>query len=169
MVRVFEETRLFPGNRQYCVSESGKVGRIGRYENLSPCVLKRGGYLAVNLWRENRGRTWPVHQLVCITFHGERPSPNHDAAHVDGNKTNNHWTNLRWATRAENEADKVRHGTSNRGERNGMAKLTDEQAAIVISESLRGVSRQTLAERYGVTPGAISNIVRGRRRVNRSA
>lgn len=168
-MRVFEETRRFPANPNYCVSESGKVGRIGTHGHLSPCSLKRGGYLAVNLWRDNRGRTWPVHQIVCIAFHGERPTPKHDAAHIDGNKANNHWTNLRWATRAENEADKVRHGTSNRGERNGMAKLSDAQAAAIIAESAGGITQQLLAEKYGVTKGAISNIIRGKRRTNRSA
>jgi hypothetical protein len=169
ITRVFEETVVAPVNRNYAVSESGRVGRIGNYGWLQPCRLKRGGYLAVNLWSKNRGRTWPLHQLVCIAFHGPRPSPKHDAAHIDGNKANNHWSNLRWATRAENEADKIRHGRSNRGERNGMAKLTNEQAANVVTEYAAGVTQAALAQRYGVTQGAISNIVRGKRRNHRMA
>src|SRR5271157_6368187 len=128
--RIFVESRVFPPCRSYCVTEDGKVGRIGSYQWLAPARQKRGGYLAVSLYQNNRGKTWPVHQMVAIAFHGSRPSPRHDAAHNDGDKMNNHHSNIRWATRAENEHDKLAHGRSNRGARNGTAKLT----AIQIKE-----------------------------------
>jgi hypothetical protein len=35
----------------------------------------------------------------------------HQAAHGDGAGLNNRLANLRWATRRENEADKIKHGT----------------------------------------------------------
>lgn len=162
--RNFEWGKVCPVNRNYVVTESGKVGRIGKDTHLKPCKLKRGGYLAVNLWSGNKGKTFPVHQLVTLAFHGPRPSPNHHAAHRDGDKTNNHWTNLRWATREENEADKLLHGTSNRGERNGMAKLTDTQVAEIKKRIASGERQARLVEEYGVSAGAISNIYRGKRR-----
>lgn len=176
-VRSFEETRRIPGWPAYCVSESGKVGRIGKPGWLSPSRSKRGGYLIVSLWTNNRGVTKPVHQLVAIAFIGPRPSRAYDCAHFDGDKGNNHWRNLRWATRAENEADKVRHGVSNRGERNGSAKLTDEQTveirrrASVLPRSAAGVrvrkgGLQTLAAEYSVTPSAIWQIINGYRRLS---
>lgn len=162
--RTFEETVVVPMNRNYCVSESGKVGRIGSYGHLSPCRLKRGGYLGVNLWSNNRGRTTPVHQIVCTAFHGPKPSAAHEVAHNDGDRMNNHWQNLRWATRAENEADKVRHGTSNRGERNGQAKIPDVEVPKVRALAASGTDLDVLATRYEVTRSAIYNIVTGRRR-----
>lgn len=162
--RVFEFCRVVPGHPMYVVTESGKVGRIGKDTWLNPCVLKRGGYLAVSLWTGNRGKTRPVHQLVTEAFHGARPSRKHDAAHVDGDKWNNHHSNLRWSTRAENEADKVRHGKSNRGERNGHARLSDAQAREIRDRANRGENQGALAIEFGVTQSAISNIKRGVRR-----
>lgn len=61
----------------------------------------------------SEGQTKYVHRLVCEEANGPPPTPKHDAAHScgrghEGCVTRRH---LRWATRAENEADKIRHGT----------------------------------------------------------
>lgn len=65
---------------------------------------------AVSLNREGRARTRRVHQLVMEAFVGPRP-PRHQVAHWDGNPENNLLENLRYATQAQNEGDKFRHGT----------------------------------------------------------
>lgn len=52
-----------------------------------------------------------VHRIVCTVFHGQAPSPKHEARHLDGNAQNNQADNLAWGTHAENMADMVRHGT----------------------------------------------------------
>lgn len=164
-----------PVSPSYEVSESGQVRRIGKAAWLSPALAKRGGYLQVSLWESGKGKTWWVHQLVALTFIGPRPSPKHDAAHFDGDKQNNHRTNLRWATRAENEADKVRHLRSNRGERNGSAKVTNAQAeeirqrAATLPRSSGGVRLRKaelpkLAADYGITASAPWQIINGTRR-----
>lgn len=59
-------------------------------------------------------------------------------------------------TRAENNADKIRDGTSNRGEKSPEAKLTNEQVlAIRASEK----SQKELGEEYGVCYQTISAII----------
>jgi hypothetical protein len=72
------------------------------------------GYPILNLGR--RAQQF-VHRLVLETFVGPRPA-GHQAVHGDGDRYNNALTNLRWATRKENEADKRRHGTLLLGARN---------------------------------------------------
>lgn len=91
-------------------------------------TLGRGGYQKLIL-RHPRGRKYGVcvHRLVCAAFHGLPPSPAHNVAHFDNDRTNNHYANLRWATQAENIADKHRHGTRQIGERHGCAKLKADQ------------------------------------------
>ncbi len=166
MNRIFEETRRFPLSPSYCVSESGRIGRIGTDKWLRPAPLKRGGYLAVSLWEAGRGHTWPVHQVVAITFHGERPSPHHEVAHGDGNRQHNHWSNLRWATRSENEHDKRLHGTNNAGGRNGRAKLSNHQVAEILLLGASGLPQHEIGRRYGVHQATISNILNGKRRAS---
>jgi hypothetical protein len=81
------------------------------------CVLKptptSSGYQSIKL----RGRGRYVHRLMLEAFVGPCPT-GHQAAHCDGDRHNNVLTNLRWATRKENEADKLRHGTHQYGARN---------------------------------------------------
>jgi hypothetical protein len=74
------------------------------------------GYLRLGLRHEDGTReNIAVHRMVCEAFHGPAPTLTHHAAHWDGNRKNNIPNNLRWATCSENHADKIRHGTTNRG------------------------------------------------------
>jgi hypothetical protein len=87
---------------------------------LTPCV--HGKYAIVTLAEPRKKRY--VHDLVAEAFVGDRPVGRPYVAHWDGNGLNNAVTNLRYATNAENMADKIRHGTTNRGERCGTRKLS---------------------------------------------
>lgn len=64
----------------------------------------------VTLHLGGRQRTRLVHHLVLESFVGLRPDGT-EACHWDGDSSNNDISNLRWATHAENEGDKKRHGT----------------------------------------------------------
>lgn len=43
-----------------------------------------------------------IHRIVATAFHGEPPTKEHVADHIDTNKQNNRPENLRWVTRLEN-------------------------------------------------------------------
>lgn len=164
------KVRPFPHNPAYWVSEGGRVMNFRKTGWLKACALKRGGYLGVGLWTDGKGKMTSVHRIVAITFHGDPPSPKHDAAHLDGNRQNNWDWNLAWKTRKENEADKVLHGRSNRGERNGMAKLTNAQCEQIKRDVVgaRHGDKKRIASRYGITASALGNILAGRRRLHAS-
>lgn len=172
--RTFEDKPV-PGYTCYRVNERGEVWRDGAAAPLTPSVSQRGGYHQVSLWEFGKGKTHFVHQIVALAFHGPRPSPRHHAAHRDGNKLNNTPTNVQWITKEENEADKILHGRTNRGERNGAAKLTDAQAADIRRRAqslprssngcrIRKGELAPLAAEYAVTEGCLRNIIFGRRR-----
>lgn len=152
----------YPAPGIYAVSDQGEVCRIGSPNDLRPCTLKRGGYLAVSLWNGNRGKTHPVHQLVAAGFHGPRPSPRHHAAHFDGDKLNNTPLNVRWATKEENEAHKKTHGTDNSGERNGQAKLSAATVMEIKDAAKSGERTRDVAARFGISESHVSSITTGR-------
>jgi hypothetical protein len=127
-----EEWRVIESHPAYAVSSFGRVTRIegdrGRYLDgrlLSPAT-HRGGYQAVTLCRHDGKKTLKVHRLVCEAFHGPCPPDKECVAHRDGNPQNNRPENVYWATYKENAADKERHGTVARGDRNG-ARLHPER------------------------------------------
>jgi len=101
-----------------------------------------------------------VHRMICIAFHGPQPPDKPHAAHKNNISTDNFPENLCWKTAAENEADKVSAGTSNRRERNGRAKLTPQQIEEIRTSSEKCA---VLGARYGVGHGHISSIRTGAR------
>lgn len=154
--------REIPGFRRYKVSSDGRV--IGRGGNTLSLEQKRG-YLSLKLWSdEGRRIRMGVHQLVAMAFIGPRPSPLHQAAHWDGDPANNCSSNVRWATPAENNADKVRHGTHQAGEKHPQRKLSAEQVDAIRS---RWVPRKVglaaeLAAEFGLTKKGVLKITAGR-------
>lgn len=122
----------FPG---YEVSDQGRVqsfvkNRGGRLPGrvilsvprriLVPHIAK-DGYARVKLY----DRTIAVHKLVLNVFAGIRPVGK-EARHKDGKKENNKLKNLKWDTPKNNNADKVKHGTHNRGECHLLARLSEK-------------------------------------------
>ena len=155
----------------YEVSSHGRVRALARTLPVSnqPLRYRRermlrpwltNGYPMVELQDKEHGRKRRafVHRFVCEAFHGPSPSPVHEVAHGDGKSLNAHWRNLRWATHAENEADKVAHGTIAIGERHGCAKLTIEQAREAKASTERSSS---LARKWNVSRKAIALIRNG--------
>lgn len=116
-----------------------------------------GGYARLGM----NGKRLIVSRFVCAKAHGPAPTPKHEAAHSCGN---GHLacvakSHLSWKTRAGNFADKLVHNTHNRGERNGAAKLTQEQVRLV--RSLLGQSRQIIAAQVGTSAANVDHILRG--------
>ena len=159
--------KTIPFSPDYEVSDIGRIRRatpgdgtwVGR-------ILKQGrsgsGYRHVAIAVPGRRhRSTRVHSIVAEVFIGPKPSPSHEIAHGDGDKTNNRADNLRWVTPIENAADKAKHGTIVRGIKHGMAKLTEAQAREILADTKTRVV--DLADKYGVRIESIYNIKKGAR------
>lgn len=165
-----EEWRPIPGCSSYAVSESGRVRRVKSsrtYKNgfeLGGTISPKG-YRIYEL-RSDKGerlKLW-AHRVVCEIWNGPRPD-GHVTRHLDGDSSNNHYTNLQWGTPADNVADQVRHGTQTAGESHPRAKLNwravkEIRAAYVPFKTTRAECKQ-LADRYGVAFGTLMHAMRG--------
>ena len=110
------------------------------------------------------GKSRQAHRYMCELTHGAAPSPDHEAAHNCGNRGCVNPEHLRWATSSQNQMDRVAHGTSNRGGRHGMAKLSDDQARQIKRLTSKGCrTQQSIADAFGVSRATVSDIANGRR------
>ena len=109
-----------------------------------------------------QGRPRSVSRIVCERVNGPPPEPWYEAAHECGRGHEgcvNH-RHLAWKTPTDNRGDKLRHGTHLSGARHPAARLTQEQAAEILS--LKGrVKQSALAEKYGVSTPVICRIQSG--------
>lgn len=123
-----------------------------------PFATSRGyAYMAWN------GKYVSVSRLLCRLVHGDPPDESMQAAHRCG-KGKKGCVNpacLYWATKAENEADKLVHGTLPRGDRSPASKVTDDQVAAIRKDNRRG---KVIAKDYGISPAQVSRIKSGKSR-----
>lgn len=129
----------------HVVSHIKKTPRV-----LSP--IKMGEYVGLQLVREDgSSEKQYLHRLICEAFHGKCPD-GMECRHIDGDRLNNSSANLAWGTKQENEIDKKNHGTTPRGEKNPMAKLTPFEVQKMRAErSETGDSYAKIAKRFGVS------------------
>lgn len=106
------------------------------------------------------GRSWQVHVLTCIVWHGSRP-PGMEAAHSCGRSICWAGEHLRWDTHRSNLADRIAHGTIRRGEKNNKAKLTEAQVLEIRARyAVGGITQRELATEYGVSRPAVGYVIR---------
>tara|TARA_R110002124_G_scaffold269297_1_gene437175 strand:+ start:103 stop:720 length:618 start_codon:yes stop_codon:yes gene_type:complete len=99
-----------PDYRDYKVSNFGRVMSFNK--NPDGNILKinpnQTGYLRISIYNKNNKRvTRFIHRLVALAF---IPNPDNlpTVDHIDINKTNNNLSNLRWATRHDQNMNTCR-------------------------------------------------------------
>ena len=110
----------------YRVTEDGRVFSVasnwrGYGEREMQQAPNDDGYPSVRILIDGKRTRMAVHRLVAKYYLPERPSPDHEIRHLDGDKWNAHFTNLAWGTRKENAADRSRHGRTSHGPRHSAA------------------------------------------------
>lgn len=132
-----------------------QTGRVISFQKRTPRTLKpikMGNYVGLQLARADGVLEKAyLHRLICEAFHGPCPD-GMECRHLDGDKGNNAASNLAWGTKLENEADRRRHGTTAKGEKNPMATLTEEAVSQMRADRQQtGDSYAKIAARYGVS------------------
>ena len=138
----------------YLVCREGFIAssKRGGLKIMSP-VKAKDGHLYVFLYKNGSMTKQWVHRLILMTF-SRVPEIGEEGCHFNGIPNDNRVDNLYWGTKSENQNDRIRHGTSNRGERSGTAKLTEAQV-LEIRQRVGKETLRNLAKEYGVSHTAI--------------
>lgn len=97
----------------YQVSRFGGIRRLrkdGTVHRVLRPSLTVFGYRRVSLYIGGVATEIKVHRIVLEAWVGPCP-PGYEGCHNDGDRNNNHISNLRWDSRRNNALDAVRHGT----------------------------------------------------------
>lgn len=133
------------------------------WDEFVPCCLVKFVILGpsgkkhqtIGLWKDKKCYSKSWHVVILETFVGKCPA-SHVCRHFpDADPTNNRLENLSWGSRSKNENDKIVHGTSNHGTRNGQSKLTPDTVLEIRNSN---ESYKILSERFGVNQSQISRV-----------
>ena len=159
----------------YSVTEDGRVistqrvaGRSGKgistiCKELS-ILHNQAGYCMVNLTKDRQSKTRYVHRLVAQAYL-ENLDNLPQVNHKDGDKNNNHYTNLEWCTSLHNNLHAIENGLreGQKGETNSQAKITEPQGIAIINLILEGLSNIEIADMFNLHDRYIS-LIRGKKR-----
>lgn len=146
----------------YTLTQSGEV-----YFNHPTKGLKKrkprkhtNGYIRATIF----GKDQYVHRLVAMCFI-ENPDGLDEVNHKDGDKQNNHVSNLEWCTRAQNNKHAFQTGLREYSELVRMARMPKHKLRKLSNEQVKEIRQlaesktdREIAEMFGVSRGAVYGI-----------
>lgn len=130
-------------------------------------VNSKNGY--VRKWYDNgngykcthiKGKIKYIHRLVCALFNGDPPSEDSQVNHIDGDKENNHWSNLEWVSGSKNISHAHKQGQmKNRSNYGPIRRVPDHEAVEMYRRVKMGYGITATAKEYGISRTTLSSIV----------
>lgn len=149
--------KVIVGFPNYSISDDGRVrnNKTGKILTPSP---DSNGYLSVGLSRDGKRTTQRVHRLVAEAFI-PNPLNLHDINHKDGNKNNNHSSNLEYCTHSYNMLHSYRTlgNKSHSIDRKAVLCIETSTMYPTVEAAAKAVGRSSIAIRkclYGWTKTA---------------
>lgn len=153
-------------DKKYEVSNYGRV-RSYRQNSLEGKILnpsKIGGFKVVSVKYKGAPKHFLVHKLVAEAFVTKASKKETVVIHLDWNKTNNHYTNLQWATREFSYArmhKRLQEERKKKGKVVTYSKLKIEEVGLVKSMLERGVKQKLIAKMFCISEMQVTRIKRG--------
>jgi hypothetical protein len=152
---------------RYKVSNFGNVDSLnyrgsGKRMRMILIINNTNGYMRACLTINGTKKNYTVHRLVALCF---IPNPNNykEVNHIDGDKLNNHVSNLEWCTCKENirKAWELGLCTPNYGEKHGNAKIKEADVIEIFRlYNIVGWLQQRIADHFGINVSTVSGILR---------
>ena len=150
--------RIFHG---YKIYENGEFTSKDSDELRIPHKHQRG-YLWASFTINGVKKKLLIHRVVAMAFI-ENPYNKPQVNHIDGDKTNNHVSNLEWCTNYENRQHAVNHNLHAKGEQLAK-KLSIEKVKRIREEYIpysTDNNQYTIAKKYGISQRQVMKIVNG--------
>jgi len=164
----FNSERFLPVNNfrgRFLISDHGRLISIrGNSFYLVAGGKDTMGYTSVTMRNVTYKRVCRMHQLVGEHFCEMVKSDDWMAwNHKDGNKLNNHYTNLEYISYRENCAHARKTGLCNAvGEIHGQSKLTNEQVVEIYSMRNSAVNQTRECKRFNISRRQFGDILNGK-------
>lgn len=113
------------------------------------------GYLRLHIGYDGKKQSVSIHTMVLCAFL-RPPKEGEVCRHLDGDRQNNHPSNLKWGTHLENMRDRKEHGRYLEGGDHVMAKFSAEEIQVV--RQATDMTGADLSRATGISQSHISRI-----------
>ena len=146
----------------YFITEDGKIFRNGK--ELSTSLTNKG-------YKTHRGtinkirKHISIHRAVAILY-VLNPDNKLQVNHIDGNKLNNHYTNLEWMSNRENKDHALENGLYAKGTDMPNCKLNEDDIKYIRDNYISThpeFGGTALSKKFGVGSSQISRIINNKR------
>lgn len=147
-----EEWKVIPNHPRYMCSSFGRIQNIITGE-IYDGIVNNKGYIRFDLCENGKRFVISGHRTVAEVFI-PNPKGKPYVNHIDGNKTNNHVTNLEWCTAKEN----IRHAVDVLGYK---PNATRRKPVICVETGIVYESCSAAAREYYTTNSVICRCCNG--------
>ena len=159
-----EEWEIIPyADSHYEISNYGRMRSIVTKSG-EPKIIKRGtirDFYIARFKSLGKMRTFLIHHLVAEMFIPREDESLDSVLHIDGNKRNNHTSNLKWVTRKENIAHgkrKLNKKKQQTPEKYDGKKLMASDVVQIKKMLAKGIKSRIIAQLFAVSAMQISRI-----------
>lgn len=154
-------------DKKYETSNYGRV-RSYCYDKVNGKILRPGltkGFHTVTFKTNGKKKTFLVHKLVAIVFVEKENENQVIVTHIDWNKRNNYYKNLRWLTKKEayarimprlQEINKIKNKGIIRN-----SKLKAEDVKVLKGMLEKGIKQNVIAKLFSISEMQVTRIKRG--------
>lgn len=153
----------------YYISNYGRIKSVNKV-NLDEKLLKgskspRGGYRTLNIRLVGKKScSVYIHKFVAEYFLRKEGQDKEFVVHLDEDKNNNHWQNLKWMSRSELTKWQIDHGVfdSQNKKRGSNTKMTETKVKILKQRIKEGKTKEkVLAKNFNISLAHLKRIQRG--------
>ena len=146
----------------YFVNQYGEIYSSKSNRIMSTEITNKGYYKLKIRFNNRYYRKYP-HIMVAETFISHKPHGKSDVNHKDGNKKNNHVSNLEWTTRSENLKHAIDTGLRpiQYGENHNRCKYPDSLFKQIAIMRKNGMSYKEISDATGMHLGYLKNVLNG--------
>lgn len=151
----------FYKNSEYEIDEYGNVYRNDK--KIKPYKCKNGYLKIVGSLHGNRFHIW-IHKAVAELYVTDT-SGGSEVLHLDGDRLNNHYSNLIWTTRQHISNHTTKVLMKNIGEFKGEAKLKNEDIIYIRENYIprhKEYGCRAMAKMFNVSASAVSQVLIGK-------
>lgn len=148
---------------QYFITEDGKLIRNNKVLSFS---ISNKGYKTVDTYVNGIRKKYNLHRMVAELY-VDNPNDYCCVNHIDGNKLNNHYTNLEWVTWRENMNHKIYKLEIGIGENHTNCLVPNKIVNYIKKCKNYNVKPnfERMSKTYGVGVQHLKNIYAGRKRL----